>query len=308
MKDLIILNEVAPVIDCNFEEVKNDLSIRLGDYKKLVVTEDSLTFCKNEQKHLAGLRKKIEDYRKKTKKEMSEPIKVFEDKCKELVDLIATTELPIKEGIQVFDDARKEAKRQYALSEIERVSKELMLDAKYLDKFVFDSKWTNLTAAEKDVSIEIYNQIELLVAKQEHYKTVVAMVNMLIDKENETLINKLNPIKFINELDSIDNIANDIKEEAQISRDNEERTRQAVEQKIKDDEERTRQILAHEIVLPMYQGEAEVIIPNEMITPINKIEVEKTFTYNMKVTGNLNNLKLLKQFMIDNSIEFKINY
>ena len=41
MKDLIILNEVAPVIDCNFEEVKNDLSIRLEDYKKLVVTEEA---------------------------------------------------------------------------------------------------------------------------------------------------------------------------------------------------------------------------------------------------------------------------
>lgn len=297
MKDLIIINEVAPVIDCNFEEVKNDLSIRLEDYKKLVVTEDSLTFCKNEQKHLAGLRKKIEDYRKKTKKEMSEPIKVFEDKCKELVDLIVSTELPIKEGIQVFDDVRKEAKRQYALSEIYRVSKELMLEEKYFDRVVFDSKWTNLTAAEKDVTSEIYNQIELLVAKQDHYKTVVAMVNMLIDKENETLINKLNPIKFINELDSIDNIANDIKKEAEINRENEERTRQVLEQQIKDKENEPIIIEPVKENLPV---DIKPVIPVDI-----EIPKEKLFTYNMKITGNLNNLKLLKQFMLDNNLQFE---
>ena len=53
------------------------------------------------------MRIKIDTYRKDKKKELSKPIAVFEDQCKDLISLIEKAEQPIKDGIKVFDDEKK---------------------------------------------------------------------------------------------------------------------------------------------------------------------------------------------------------
>lgn len=284
MNDLVVLKEVAPIIECNFEQVKESLSANLEHYKNLVVTEEQLGFCKSEQKHLAGLRKKIDDYRKKIKKDMSAPITEFEGKCKELITLIEQTEEPIKDGIKLFDDERKEAKRQFALSEIERIRNELMLSGEYMRKFEFDEKWTNLTAHERDVSSEIYSKIELLLIKQTKDEHMLSMMKILVDRENETLISKIDYKDFydVDNIISVKELEFNIKNKANLLRKREEE----VKIKVIEQAEEVDKSYTH----------TPKIAPAEVIGSLQEKSVI-LLTYKMKMTGSKESLFKLKEFM-----------
>ena len=83
-----ILKEQLPVIQINFDEMKNALTETLDYYEGIIVAEDNLCECKEAQRELAGVRIKIDNYRKDKKKELSKPIIDFEDQCKELIKLV----------------------------------------------------------------------------------------------------------------------------------------------------------------------------------------------------------------------------
>ena len=90
--EFTVKKEVLPVIQINFKEMKAALEETLTEYDGIVVTEQSLSTCKGKQRDLASLRVKIDNYRKDKKKELSRPIKAFEDQCKELISLIEKAE------------------------------------------------------------------------------------------------------------------------------------------------------------------------------------------------------------------------
>ncbi len=303
MKDLIILKQEIPAIDCNFEEVKKDLQIRLEEYTKLVVTADSLTFCKSEQKHLAGLKRKVDDYRKKIKNEMLVPITAFEGKCKELVNLIADTEAPIKEGIKVFDDERKELKRQHAISEMFRVKNEFGLNEKFSGQMFFHEKYMNLTAKGKDVTADIEAQGTLLLAKQNREDDVIETVKSTVERVNETIINKLSiwEFSFLVDLDnSMGEIITIIEDKANKVKENEE------EVKRKTIEHEAEKKALEETKIKVVEGanKIEEVKPEVITKP--EIETPRIYTYNMDISGNIEQLKKLKEFMTLNNISYEV--
>ena len=79
-----------------------------------------MSSCKSTQRELAGVRNKIDTYRKDKKKIFSKPIADFENQCKELISLVEKAEQPIKDGIKVFDDLKREEKRKQALEAYRR--------------------------------------------------------------------------------------------------------------------------------------------------------------------------------------------
>ena len=152
---LEVKKEVMPVIQINFEELKENLTASLKKYKNMVVTAETLPACKAQKKELASLRTKVDNYRKTKKKELSEPITAFEAQCKELIALISDAEKPLEEGIQVFDDKKRDAKRNFAQGAILEVVKELGLTEKYAIQLTVLDKYCNLTAKEIDVRNDI---------------------------------------------------------------------------------------------------------------------------------------------------------
>ena len=94
----------------NFEEVKKNIIAITSKYDGLVVTEGTLKSCARDQKDLASLRIEIDNERKKIKKIMQSPILQFEEKCKELIQLVLDAEKPIKAGLDVFEQKRKDDK------------------------------------------------------------------------------------------------------------------------------------------------------------------------------------------------------
>ena len=186
-----IVNEIMPVLEINFEEMKAALSETLKDYKGIVVTEESLSECKATQKELAGVRTKLDAYRKDKKKELSAPITVFENQCKELIALVEQAETPIKTGIKVFDDAKRDAKRAKAVELIAEVIMETELNEKYGSRLDVLDKYCNLTAKDSEVKADLTTRAFALKVEQDREEELIDIIRSTVDTENNRLNSKM---------------------------------------------------------------------------------------------------------------------
>lgn len=198
MLDFKIQKEVLPVIQVNFEEMKKALADTMEQYSGIIVTEDSLSACRAEQKKLASIRTKIDNYRKEKKKEMSEPITEFENQCKELMSLVIDAENPIKEGIKKFDDKRREEKRQKALELIQEIVQTHELNEKYASRLTVLDKYMNLTASVKSVKEDIEQRAFYLVEEQVKEEETIQIIKTTIENINKTIKTPIQYTDFAN--------------------------------------------------------------------------------------------------------------
>ncbi len=131
--NLEMTNEALPVVETNYEVLRAALEFKLGEYKELEVTEDNLKDRKADQSQLASMRTAIDKTRKKKKKELQAPIDAFEAQCKDLIALIAETEAPLKKGIEVYDDKRRKEKADYAKNHFDKCLEGKKLDTKFIN-------------------------------------------------------------------------------------------------------------------------------------------------------------------------------
>jgi hypothetical protein len=185
--NLNITEQQLPVITFNFEEMKEALRIRLAEYKGLIVTDENLSICKAQQKDLAGMRIKIDTYRKDTKKEMSKPIVEFEDKCNQLVKLVEEAEKPLKEGIQVFDDKKRDEKRKHAEGIIQATIEQHGLTEKYAKQLTVLDKYTLLGAKASEVRDDVEQRVFILLGEQSKEKEMLEIIQDAIDNANKTI-------------------------------------------------------------------------------------------------------------------------
>ena len=191
-----ILQESLPVIQINFEEMKTALVERLEQYQGIIVTENTLSECKEAQKELASVRIKIDTYRKDKKKELSKPIAYFEDQCKNLIGLIEQAEEPLKYGIKVFDDKRREEKRNIAVKIIAEVVSEQELDEKYALRLNVDERYCNLSIKEVEVRNDVEARAMTLKVEQDREKELLDIVKSTIEFENMRITTKMRIDEF----------------------------------------------------------------------------------------------------------------
>lgn len=189
--EITVEEEVAPVIHINYEQVKNGLLATLNQYAGIVVTDQNLQLCKSMQRELAGIRSKIDNYRKEKKKELSAPITAFESQCKELISMVEEAEKPIKEGIKVYDDQRREKKKKVAESIREEVIEQVGLESGYANRLGIVDKYFQLTATESDVRQSLLADAMQLKAEQDANHEKIDMIQDIINHENQKINHKL---------------------------------------------------------------------------------------------------------------------
>lgn len=190
--DICIEEESLPVIRINFEVLKAELTERLKNYAGIIVTEKTLQGCKATQKELAGLRTKIDTYRKDKKKALSAPITFFEDQCKDLISLIEKAEEPLKEGIKIFDDQKRNGKRDIAIKIIAEVAESMELLPKYAARIEVSERYCNLTATELDVRNDVQSKAYALKVEQDREAELIEIIKDTIETENKRIESKLN--------------------------------------------------------------------------------------------------------------------
>jgi len=283
MEDIRIIQESLPVIKINFDEMKSALTETLKNYQGIIVTEESLSSCKATQKELAGVRNKIDTYRKDKKKLLSKPIAAFEEQCKELISLVEQAEQPIKQGISVFDDMKREEKRNTALKLIQEVIAEQELNEKYGSQLTVTDKYCNLTAKEKEVKDDLISRAITLKVEQDREAELIDIIKDAIESENEKINTKLSFTDFQRYIDmgiATKEILQEIKSRADtIYRA--ENPPKVVEQ----------------ANIPQQQESVSKLI----VEPVREL---KQYYAEYRITGSLEQLRSVSKFLKDNGIKY----
>ena len=289
MKELQVEKQL-PVVQTNFDEVKTSLQSEINKYKWIVVTEDNLKDCKATQKELAGLRIKLDSHRKDIKKFLEAPIKEFESKCKELVELITDVEQPIKDGINIFDDKRREERRNKALEFIKEAIETNSLEEKYANMLQVENKYLNLSGTIKSIKEDVELKATTLKQQQLSEKAHIALLKCSIENTLE-LVNKdlKTPLQAI-DFEKFISMGWDIKD---INR-----------------EIQSRSELVKQAEMPKEEKQ-EVNIPADLkpVEPIKetpKQEDEPKFLINMIVTDTKSKMTALSNYLKDNGYNYKV--
>lgn len=155
-----------PEIEFNYEELAQNLQENLKKYEGLTFTEVTAKDCKATITELNKGKKMVDDYRKKIKKQLSEPIKEFEADCKKLDAIFNEVISPLKKQSDAFEEKRKEEKRQ----EVEELIGKLLDEDGFIVgefDFEFDNKWLNKSTSMKTIEQDINDQIEQIKLEQE---------------------------------------------------------------------------------------------------------------------------------------------
>lgn len=278
-----ILKEQLPVIQINFEEMKNALLEILAYYEGIVVAEDNLGECKEAQKELAGVRVKIDNYRKDKKKELSKPIIEFENQCKELIKLVEIVEKPIKDGIKIFDNKRREEKKLIAERIIKEVLAEYELNEKYAARLTIDERYCNLSIKEIEVRNDVEARAMALKVEQNSEEELIEIIKDVIDSENERINRK---IKFDDFQRYIDRgmSAKEVIAEIRLAANR-----------------------IYEAENPKQEPVIEPMIESTIQPAINEIEpIEQIYYASYKITGTHGQLLAVSKFLKNNKIEYEV--
>lgn len=144
-------------IDANFAECEAALTEMLAPYKTMVVTEDAVAGAKADRARIRKVASRIDDARKEVKRVYSEPLRLFEEKCKRLTGICAEADANLDGQIKAFEEKRKEEKiaelRRYFDANVGEASDYIHFDA------IYNKRWENVTYSEEQAHIDIQREI-----------------------------------------------------------------------------------------------------------------------------------------------------
>lgn len=144
------------VIMANFDGVKARLQEMLDPFRTQVVTQDLLATAKSDRADINKIIKNIEDTRKTVKKVATIPLAVFEEKCKELVDLCRDAAGNLDGQIKAIEDREKQEKLKLLRDYFN--AKELEFPEYISFEKIAKSEWTNkaysISKAKEDIDNE----------------------------------------------------------------------------------------------------------------------------------------------------------
>lgn len=145
-------------IGWNKEQIKEAVISITEQYRGLAYTEEQLQEAKADRAKLNAMKKDISDRRIQVKNALLEPYNVFEAEVKEVVALIEEPIAMIDEQIVAYEERTKEEKRQT----LEKFFTENRADLPELITFdkIFNPKWLNKTSSLSSCKKEIKKAIE----------------------------------------------------------------------------------------------------------------------------------------------------
>ena len=146
-------------LTANFAEMKEALTEFIEPYTQVIVSEDAISEAKADRAKINAVAKHIDDYRKLVKKVYTEPLKQFEDKCKELVSICDQGKSNIDYQLTEFEEKRKQEKLSYLEDYyFHKVTKE---NPEYITfKQALHPKWENKTVSLEECQKYINDTVQ----------------------------------------------------------------------------------------------------------------------------------------------------
>lgn len=317
-------------IGWNKDEIKKAVISITEQYKGLAYTEEQLQEAKKDRAMLNAMKKDISDRRIQVKKALLEPYDVFESEVKEVVALIDEPIEMIGKQIEAYEDKVREEKNtalaQFFSENIGELSEVVSYDR------IFNPKWLNKTASLSSCKAEIQKIIDEI-------NTDLAAIISSVDEKYQVfakdyylqhgfnLSKALGEANRIQEMDKKAEADRKAREEAEREREEARKEAERAKEearKAQEEAELARKELEREKALAeKAQAEKQAVFEDAKVTDVpvqeNNVPVKenvapaskgvaeedtKIYKSSFVVRGTKTQLLMLKQYMIDNRIEF----
>lgn len=317
-------------IGWNKDEIKKAVISITEQYKGLAYTEEQLQEAKKDRAMLNAMKKDISDRRIQVKKALLEPYDVFESEVKEVVALIDEPIEMIGKQIEAYEDKVRDEKNT-ALAQFFSENIGELSDVVSYER-IFNPKWLNKTASLSSCKAEIQKIIDDI-------NTDLAAIISSVDEKYQVfakdyylqhgfnLSKALGEANRIQEMDKKAEADRKAREEAERQREEARKEAERAKEearKAQEEAELARKELEREKALAeKAQAEKQVVsedtkatdvpvqennVPaQEDVAPASKGVAEedtKIYKSSFVVRGTKAQLLMLKQYMIDNGIEF----
>lgn len=317
-------------IGWNKDEIKKAVISITEQYKGLAYTEEQLQEAKKDRAMLNAMKKDISDRRIQVKKALLEPYDVFESEVKEVVALIDEPIEMIGKQIEAYEDKVREEKNtalaQFFSENIGELSEVVSYER------IFNPKWLNKTASLSSCKAEIQKIIDdintdlaaIISSVDEKYQVFAKDYYLQHGFNLSKALGEANRIQEMDKKAEADRKAREeaerereearkeaerAKEEARKAQEEAELARKELEREkaLAEKAQAEKQVAFEEtkaIDVPVQENNVPV---NENIAPASKEVAEedtKIYKSSFVVRGTKAQLLMLKQYMIDNGIEF----
>lgn len=271
--------EALPVVKFNKEEIMKEISNRMQYYSNIEVTEETMKESKTDLANLRKFRDSFEEKRKELKKKFLKPYEDFEKEYKEIIELIDRPLNLINAQLQKLEFEQKETKKKGIKLYYEKEAKDIVELVPF--ERIFKDKWLNKTCTTKSIKDEIAEFVK-------SFKCGYETIKNLNQKYEKQIIDK-----FIQTFDLTVALAEGKRLEEQ------EEKIDVVEQSYgtyrKQEQERKNKV-EHLNKLYGFQKEEN--------TSTTQPQEPKKYVVTLQFTATCEQLKALKQFLIEQNIEF----
>ena len=282
--------EVKPaVVNFNYQEMSEYAKKLAEEYKGLVFDEETVKDGKKTVAELKKIQKSVNDFKVKTKKELTESVTLFESQCKDIISEFDEPINFISSQLEAFETERIRVKTLKIESIISQGYEQVGIEPKF-QKVEFKSDWTNATKKESDIVEEISYQLKECANNQNTYYTNCELVETFVKLANsEYQLNVgLDAQTFIKmDYMTLDQIKEAITQSAQRQQESEQAYKEKVETQA--------QVKAAEIIEKATE-QIEKIIPVES-------QGETVYERTIKVKGTKAQLVALKNYLEQVGIE-----
>lgn len=317
-------------IGWNKDEIKKAVISITEQYKGLAYTEEQLQEAKKDRAMLNAMKKDISDRRIQVKKALLEPYDVFESEVKEVVALIDEPIEMIGKQIEAYEDKVREEKNtalaQFFSENIGELSEVVSYDR------IFNPKWLNKTASLSSCKAEIQKIIDdintdlaaIISSVDEKYQVFAKDYYLQHGFNLSKALGEANRIQEMNKKAEADRKAREeaerereearkeaerAKEEARKAQEEAELARKELEREkaLAEKEQAEKQAVFEEAKVTDVPVQENNVPVKENVAPASKgVDEEDTKIYKSSfvVRGTKAQLLMLKQYMIDNGIEF----
>lgn len=178
-------NSFTPAkVDFNYEQISRYLDEVLKKYDGLVFTEETVQDCNKTIAELRKGKRSLDDFRKKTKKELTKSITEFENQCKELNKKFDEVIDPLVEQSDFFEEQRRIEKKEKVQKIVDELIKEQGLNEKYAQMLVIEDQYLNKTKTLKSIREELTTTAETLGVQQDKEESDKELIKTKVELAN----------------------------------------------------------------------------------------------------------------------------
>jgi hypothetical protein len=276
------------VVNFNYQEISDHLDSVLEKYRGLVFSDNDVADCKKTIAELRKGQKSLDEFRKATKKQLTESVTNFEFQCKVLYGKFDAVIQPLTVQQDQFELDRKEKKRAEVQGIISPLIVEYGLCGGYAYKLVLQEKYLNKGETFNAIKAELTTLAISLKAQQDKegqerdlIKTKVELANALYALENPLISDP-----YVRQLSyqSVIEVEGLITLDAEKAKARQDKAAEA--------------LIAKAAEIPNVVNAAPVRVPERIITSVPAVAPNvKTITNTYEITGTEDQLSELEAYL-----------